>query len=124
MSVTEAFLDERDIFAQREAALERLYGRINYERTATIPYQSGGLKLDRMRELLRRLGDPQQGLKIVHVAGTKGKGSTAFPKKETPLALSLFTTWRTNARKESIPFPYRSCTTHRHWFSVEKTVLG
>jgi len=28
-----------------------------------------------MRELMRRLGDPQDGLKIVHVAGTNGKGS-------------------------------------------------
>ncbi len=31
--------------------------------------------LDRIRELLRRLGDPQDGLKFVHVAGTNGKGS-------------------------------------------------
>ena len=31
--------------------------------------------LDRVRELLRRLGDPQRGLKFVHVAGTNGKGS-------------------------------------------------
>ncbi|WP_242952904.1 bifunctional folylpolyglutamate synthase/dihydrofolate synthase [Butyrivibrio sp. TB] len=34
------------------------------------------LGLDRMRELLRRLGDPQDGLRYVHVAGTNGKGST------------------------------------------------
>ncbi len=34
------------------------------------------LGLDRMRELLRRLGDPQDTLKYVHVAGTNGKGST------------------------------------------------
>jgi len=33
--------------------------------------------LDRIRELLRRLGDPQQGLKTVHIAGTNGKGSAA-----------------------------------------------
>lgn len=31
--------------------------------------------LDRVRELLRRLGDPQRSLKFVHVAGTNGKGS-------------------------------------------------
>jgi dihydrofolate synthase/folylpolyglutamate synthase len=30
-----------------------------------------------MRELLRRLGNPQERLPIVHVAGTKGKGSTS-----------------------------------------------
>ncbi len=33
--------------------------------------------LDRIRELLGRLGDPQRGLKFVHIAGTNGKGSTA-----------------------------------------------
>lgn len=31
--------------------------------------------LDRIRELLRRLGDPQRELKFIHVAGTNGKGS-------------------------------------------------
>jgi len=34
------------------------------------------LGLDRTRELLRRLGDPQKELKFVHVAGSNGKGST------------------------------------------------
>lgn len=32
--------------------------------------------LDRIRELMERLGNPQRGLRIVHVAGTNGKGST------------------------------------------------
>lgn len=31
--------------------------------------------LDRIRELLRRLGDPQRELKFIHAAGTNGKGS-------------------------------------------------
>jgi dihydrofolate synthase/folylpolyglutamate synthase len=52
-------------------------GRINYERTAFVPYQERQLKLDRMRQLLTRLGQPDAGMKIVHVAGTKGKGSTS-----------------------------------------------
>lgn len=33
------------------------------------------LGLDRMNELLARLGDPQEGLEVIHVAGTNGKGS-------------------------------------------------
>ncbi len=33
--------------------------------------------LDRIRELLGRLGNPQETLKFVHIAGTNGKGSTA-----------------------------------------------
>lgn len=61
----------------REAALEFLYGRIDYERTAQLNYGPAGLKLGRMNELLARCGDPHRGLPAVHVAGTKGKGSTA-----------------------------------------------
>src|SRR4051812_38141452 len=65
-----------DAHPAREAALDWLVGRINYERT-TLPYLSRQLKLDRMRQLLTRLGQPDAGLKIIHVAGTKGKGSTS-----------------------------------------------
>jgi len=42
-----------------------------------VPYLERQLKLDRMRQLLTRLGQPDAGMKIVHVAGTKGKGSTS-----------------------------------------------
>jgi dihydrofolate synthase/folylpolyglutamate synthase len=55
-------------------ALAFWYGRVNYEQRSPQP---GDLKLDRMRALLRLLGDPQDRLRIVHVAGSKGKGSTA-----------------------------------------------
>ena len=59
------------------AALRFLMDRIDYERTLSMPCSEEAFKLDRMRELLRRLGDPQNRMPIVHVAGTKGKGSTA-----------------------------------------------
>ncbi|MBI1325782.1 bifunctional folylpolyglutamate synthase/dihydrofolate synthase [bacterium] len=52
-----------------------LYGRLNYERQG-LPGGSQGLGLRRMRRLMRALGDPQNSLRIVHVAGSKGKGST------------------------------------------------
>ncbi len=32
--------------------------------------------LDRIRQLLKELGDPQESLRFVHIAGTNGKGST------------------------------------------------
>ncbi|MHB8707418.1 MAG: bifunctional folylpolyglutamate synthase/dihydrofolate synthase [Desulfuromonadales bacterium] len=35
------------------------------------------LGLQNVRELLRRLGNPQEGLRCVHVAGTNGKGSVS-----------------------------------------------
>src|SRR6202011_1242250 len=57
-----------------EQALAFWFGRINYEQLMPGP---GDLKLDRMRALLRLLGDPQDRLRIIHVAGSKGKGSTS-----------------------------------------------
>jgi dihydrofolate synthase / folylpolyglutamate synthase len=57
-----------------DEALAFWYGRIDYERRQPRP---GDLKLDRMRALLRRLGDPHQRVRSVHIAGTKGKGSTS-----------------------------------------------
>ena len=39
-------------------------------------WSTSRLGLDRTRELLKRLGDPQKKLRFVHVAGTNGKGST------------------------------------------------
>jgi len=57
-----------------DEALAFWYGRIDYERRQPRP---GDLKLDRMRALLRRLGDPHRRVRCVHIAGTKGKGSTS-----------------------------------------------
>ena len=56
-----------------DEAISFWYGRINYEVRSAGPLD---LKLERMRALLRRLGDPQDRLRLVHVTGTKGKGST------------------------------------------------
>ena len=50
------------------------YGRINYEVRAAAP---GDFKLERMQALLHLLGDPHLRLPLVHITGTKGKGSTA-----------------------------------------------
>ncbi|AMV38853.1 bifunctional folylpolyglutamate synthase/dihydrofolate synthase [Planctomyces sp. SH-PL62] len=57
-------------------ALGYLFSRLDYEREG-MPKTLADLRLGRMRRLLKRLGDPHRGLRIVHVAGTKGKGSTA-----------------------------------------------
>jgi dihydrofolate synthase/folylpolyglutamate synthase len=60
-----------------QEALEFLTSRIDYERMLSVPYSQRDFRLDRMRQLLARLGNPQDKLQIVHVAGTKGKGSTS-----------------------------------------------
>ena len=59
-----------------QQSIDFLYDRLNYERTVHMPYRKSTLKLDRMVRLLDLLGNPQESQRIVHVAGTKGKGST------------------------------------------------
>lgn len=50
--------------------------RVNYEQSG-MPQDLRVLRLDRMRLLLRLLDNPQNRFKIIHVTGTKGKGSTS-----------------------------------------------
>lgn len=48
----------------------------DFERLRIVRYNSQNFDLDRMRTLLRKLGNPHEQFKSIHVAGTKGKGST------------------------------------------------
>jgi dihydrofolate synthase/folylpolyglutamate synthase len=57
-----------------EQAMGFWFGRVNFEQRSPKP---SDLKLDRMRALLALLGNPHEQLRIVHVAGSKGKGSTS-----------------------------------------------
>jgi dihydrofolate synthase/folylpolyglutamate synthase len=59
-----------------QQALDYWFRRINYEQRG-MPADLQELKLDRMRALLNRLGNPEKRLRIVHITGSKGKGSTA-----------------------------------------------
>ena len=59
------------------SALKYLFSQTDYEQMVRVRYNSDTFSLDRMRRLLRHLGDPQKKLRTVHIAGTKGKGSTA-----------------------------------------------
>ncbi len=58
-------------------AVRYLHERVNFERMRVVRYDESMFKLDRMRRLLRALGDPHEQIRTVHVAGTVGKGSTA-----------------------------------------------
>jgi dihydrofolate synthase/folylpolyglutamate synthase len=60
----------------RDEAIARLYSRVDFERMSPS-LTASDFKLDRMRNLLKHLGDPQNNVPVVHIAGTKGKGSTA-----------------------------------------------
>ncbi|HEX4055547.1 MAG TPA: folylpolyglutamate synthase/dihydrofolate synthase family protein [Tepidisphaeraceae bacterium] len=48
----------------------------DYERLRIVRYNHDNFNLDRMRALLKKLGNPHEHFRSVHVAGTKGKGST------------------------------------------------
>lgn len=48
----------------------------NMERTNNTPIR--GYRLDRMRALLEFFGNPQDSFRKLHIAGTKGKGSTGI----------------------------------------------
>ena len=57
-------------------ALKWLYSHVDHERARLVRYDRRTFNLDRMRRLLHGVGDPQEQLRFVHVAGSKGKGST------------------------------------------------
>jgi dihydrofolate synthase/folylpolyglutamate synthase len=62
---------------RRAEAIAWLYGRINYEQTPPTRRGTHALRLQRMQELCERLGRPALARPTIHIAGTKGKGSTA-----------------------------------------------
>ncbi|KAI4363661.1 hypothetical protein MLD38_019850 [Melastoma candidum] len=72
------------VASDHSAMLEFMYyldSLKNYEKSG-VPKDAGtdsddGFDLGRMRRLLGRLGNPHSRFKAVHIAGTKGKGSTA-----------------------------------------------
>ncbi len=63
-------------------------------------------KLERMKEFLSYIGNPQEGFKAIHVAGTKGKGSTASfiaqILKEDGLKVGLYTSPHLQDMRERI----------------------
>jgi dihydrofolate synthase/folylpolyglutamate synthase len=60
--------------------LAELFGWIesftNLERSGAV-FSARAYQLERMQRLARRLGSPQDSFRSIHVAGSKGKGSTA-----------------------------------------------
>ncbi len=60
------------------AAIEYLLSFADLERAGGIGRAGDAFDLRRMRALLARLGQPERGRRTVHVAGSKGKGSTAI----------------------------------------------
>lgn len=67
----------QDVREEYRKALSWLLQFANYETVPAVAYAAAKFNLDRMRGLLAALGNPQDRFRSVHIAGTKGKGSTA-----------------------------------------------
>ena len=65
-----------DSEAQYQKALDYLYSFVDYSLSRSR-YSPERFDLGRMRALVESLGRPHQGYPIIHVAGTKGKGSVS-----------------------------------------------
>jgi dihydrofolate synthase/folylpolyglutamate synthase len=60
-----------------DEALDYLYSFVDYSLERSYRYSAEVFDLDRMHQLLHRLGDPQAAYRTIHIAGTKGKGSVS-----------------------------------------------
>ncbi|MFH0917920.1 MAG: folylpolyglutamate synthase/dihydrofolate synthase family protein [Candidatus Omnitrophota bacterium] len=77
----------------------------NYEKNLNYPY-SVTLKLTRIRDFLAQIDNPQKSLRIIHIAGTKGKGSTcalvAYILRAAGFSVGLYTSPHLNDFRERI----------------------
>jgi dihydrofolate synthase/folylpolyglutamate synthase len=70
-------MTNHDIDQKYQSALDYLYSFVDYSMTRALRYSPDKFDLGRMVVLMDALGNPQNDYTILHVAGTKGKGSTA-----------------------------------------------
>lgn len=60
-----------------QEALDFIYSHVDYSIKRSFRYAAEVFDLARVRKLLHAIGDPQDAYPSIHIAGTKGKGSTA-----------------------------------------------
>lgn len=65
-----------DTITNYTTAVKWLLEHHDHERQRLVRYNDQTFSLDRMRKLLKLLGNPHEQIKAVQIAGTKGKGST------------------------------------------------
>ena len=66
-----------DIEIEYNKALDYLYSFVDYSLKHSSELAKAECNLDRMFALMEELGNPQNAYPIIHVAGTKGKGSVS-----------------------------------------------
>ena len=87
------------------AAKKYLNSLANYEKNINYSYAET-LKLRRIQDFLSLIGNPQKFLRAIHIAGTKGKGSTcalvAYILREAGFSVGLYTSPHLNDFRERI----------------------
>lgn len=67
----------QDLETRYQESLDFLYSFIDYSLKRNFRNAAENFNLDRMRHFMALMGDPQKDYGIIHVAGTKGKGSVS-----------------------------------------------
>jgi dihydrofolate synthase/folylpolyglutamate synthase len=104
-----------------QQTIQYLDSFINYEKKSAYPYKES-FKLERIQEFLKSIGNPQDYLKCIHIAGTKGKGSVcafcAYILKEAGYKVGLYTSPHLSDVRERIrilrPSGHQSPVTSHH----------
>jgi len=75
-------------------AVKYLESFVNYEKLDQYSYKKS-LSLQRIKDFLQFIGNPQEEFKVIHVAGSKGKGSTcafvAYILRQAGFSVGLYT---------------------------------
>jgi len=75
-------------------AVKYLESFVNYEKLDWYSYKQS-LGLQRIKSLLQFIGNPQEELKVIHIAGSKGKGSTcafvSYILRQAGFSVGLYT---------------------------------
>jgi dihydrofolate synthase/folylpolyglutamate synthase len=72
-----AKVESKKAFKSYKEAINYLYARTDYEKETGLRYNVTTFNLERMEKLLSLVGNPHKKIATAHIAGTKGKGSTA-----------------------------------------------
>jgi dihydrofolate synthase/folylpolyglutamate synthase len=95
-------------------ALDYLYSFVDYSLKHASELAKADFNLDRMHELIKKLGNPQNAYPTIHVAGTKGKGSTsaliASALEASGLKVGLYTSPHLQDYCERIQINKTPCT--------------
>lgn len=95
--------------------IQYLESFINYEKIPEYPYRES-LKLRRIHDFLAMVNNPQDSLRCIHVAGSKGKGSTSafitYILREAGYRVGLYTSPHLSDFRERIRILNRKVSRH------------